>query len=143
MRRALFVVALLGCAGCGSTATFHVITGTPGRPTRVDPRVYLEGAALPSDYAEVAIVQAVGRGTHADLEHVVEGVRAEAAALGCDAVIATHADSGQTQSSATGVAVRWTAGPPPTPTPTRAVGAAVPWTPPGATVVAPWATPQP
>ncbi len=143
MRRALVALALVACAACGSTSTYHVLTGAPGRPTRVDPRVYLEGASLPSDYAEVAIVQAVGRGTHADLEHVVEGVRAEAAALGCDAVIATHAGSGQTQSSATGVAVRWTAGPPPTPSPARAAGAAGPWSPQGATVVAPWATPQP
>ncbi len=139
MSRATALIALaLAALGCGSTSTFHVITGTVGRPARNDPRVFLAGATLPSNYDEVAIVQAIGRGNQADLEHVIEGLRAEAASLGCDAVIGARSDHGDTQTSGTGVAVRWTAGPPPTAS-TSGSNTPSPWTPEPATVVAPWA----
>lgn len=143
MRSAGVVFALaLVASGCGSTSTYHFVTGVVGRPTRNDPRVFLAGATLPSNYAEVAIVQAIGRGNHADLGHVVEGLRAEAATLGCDAVIATRSDRGETQMSGTGVAVRWTEGPAPAPTLPRGA-ASTPWSPQGVNVVAPWAASAP
>ncbi len=143
MRSAVVAFALtIAAAGCGSTSTYHFITGPVGRPARGEPRVFLAGASLPSNYTEVAVVQAIGRGNHADLGHVVEGLRAEAATLGCDAVIATRSDRGETQMSGTGVAVRWTEGPAPTPAPPRGT-TTTPWSPQGATVVAPWAAPAP
>jgi hypothetical protein len=141
VRVAAALVALaLGGLGCGSTSTYHIVTGAPGRPSRNDPRLFLVGATLPSNYAEVAIVQAVGHGSHADLDHALEGLRAEAATLGCDAVISTRSDRGETQVSATGVAVRWTDGPAPTPAMPRTPS---PWTSAPAAIVAPWATPAP
>lgn len=138
---ALIPIAL-AALGCGSTSTYHVVTGTVGRPSRNDPRVFLAGATLPSNYDEVAIVQAIGRGNQADIDHVFEGLRAEAASLGCDAVIGARSDHGDTQASGTGVAVRWIAGPPPQ-TVTRGASAPPPWTSEPAAVIAPWAIAQP
>ncbi len=136
--RPLALALALAAAGCGSTSTYRVVTGAAARPSRAEPRLFLDGASLPSNYAEIAVVQAVGRGNHADVGHVYDGLRAEAAALGADAVISARFDQGTTQASGTGVAVRWIAGPPPAAT-AHAPRPPSPWTQ-GATVVAPWAT---
>lgn len=134
--RALALALALGAlAGCGTTMTAHAITGEAA-PAHARPvAVFLVGQAPPSNYAEVAVVQAVGRGDHADASHALDGLRAEAAALGCDAVLAARVDSGATAVSATGVAVRWVAGDPP-------AAARAPWTPaappPAVGVQSPW-----
>jgi hypothetical protein len=41
--------------------------------------------STPPPYEEIAIVQAVGQVGHADLEHVVGGMKEEAQRLGCTA----------------------------------------------------------
>ncbi len=99
-----FLVACLG--GCGSTTTHRFLVGPPMTPASTNVAVILDGSPLPPLFVEVAIVQAVGRGTQADLEHVIDGLRREAAAVGCDAVIRVRIDQGATTASGTGVAVR-------------------------------------
>jgi hypothetical protein len=95
-------VPLAGLAGCGSTTTHHVLTGAPFAPYEV--QVILEGSPAPPNIQEVAIVQAVGKGMNADLEHIVEGLKREAQALGCDVVVRVHVDQGS--STASGVAAK-------------------------------------
>lgn len=150
--RSLAAAALaLGLSACGSTSMYHVVIGARGPAHRRDVPVLLEGTAPSSNYTEVAVLQAIGRGNHADTEHVVEGLRAEAATLGCDAVLAVHVDQGASAASGVGVGVRWAAGAPPeSPAPRRpAERPDNPWstsggaTSPQGTVSAPWAAPTP
>ena len=83
-----------------------VVTGTPGRPWNGYPSIVMDNEPAPGDFEEVAIVQAVGSGTHADMPHVLNGLQEQAASLGCNYVIRVHVDQGATISSATGVAGR-------------------------------------
>lgn len=137
--RALGLLAL-ALAGCGTTMTAHAIIGQGG-PAHARPvAVFLAGQRPPSNYAEVALVQANGRGDHNDPAHALDGLRQEAASLGCDAVVAARVDVGTNQTAAVGVAVRWAPGDPPDAAPARA-----PWAPaaPGAPPAAPSATQAP
>jgi uncharacterized protein YbjQ (UPF0145 family) len=52
------------------------------------------------------VVQAIGKGPHADLAHVIDGLKAEAARLGCTAVINVKVDQGASTASGTGVCMR-------------------------------------
>ncbi|MBI5514763.1 MAG: hypothetical protein HY909_13390 [Deltaproteobacteria bacterium] len=102
-------VALLGC---GATQGWRVPTNTP-RPARSGGVViYRMGDALPARFTELGLVQAQGVGTHADLEHLYEGLTEEAQALGADAVVRVEVNVGATQAWAAGVAVRTGEGPP-------------------------------
>jgi hypothetical protein len=92
--------------GCGYTTTHHVLTGPAAPPRSGDVTVVLDGSPEPTDVDEVAIVQAVGNGSDADLEHVVAGLKKEARALGCDVVMRVHVDQGVSTASASGVAAR-------------------------------------
>ena len=146
MRLGALALAASLC-GCGTTMTAHALTGRSLPAHRRAVPVFLVGQAPPSNYEEVAVVQAVGRGDHADDGHALEGLREEAASLGCDGVLAARVDVGSTQVAAVGVAVRWVAGPPP--------GAArAPWSqpptppspttaPPAVGVRSPWAATAP
>lgn len=136
------LAALALClTACGTTSTHRAVFGPPAPPTRAV-LYFPQRAQLPADYTEVGLVQSVGRGTHADADHVIEGMRAEAAALGCDAVIEGHVEQGTAMASGVGVAVRFVPGSRP-----PAERPAAPWGAPNAsananaTVVAPWATP--
>ena len=135
---ALALTLVMTALGCGTTSTHRVVIGPVAPAQRGGVLVLSEGAALPDTYAEVAIVQAIGRGTHADAEHVLEGLRAEAATLGCDAVVRVHIDQGTNQTSATGVAIRRGVGP----VRPQAVSPVPPTPPSGDTLTAPWARPQ-
>lgn len=112
MARCMLLVAALVAAGCGSTATYRVMLGPPGpavapqTPVRVTRSATLPGV----DVTEVALVQAVGRGSHADLPHLVEALEAEALSLGCNAVLRLSHVQGVQQAIAIGVAVRTTPG---------------------------------
>jgi hypothetical protein len=119
-RRVLPLVAWVLCAaGCGTLETHRVLTGYPGAPSGGDVLIFMQTQPGPTGLQEVGIVQAVGRGTFADLEHVIAGLKTEAASLGCTAVIGVKVDQGATTASATGVCLR-PQGPaalPPGPTP--------------------------
>src|SRR5262249_37784434 len=107
MRR-LIVLLAASLGACSYTTTSHVVTGTPGPARGGEIRIVMSGVEAPAGFAEVAILQAVGVGGNADLPHLVRGLKAEAAALGCDVVINVKIDQGATAASATGVAGRFT-----------------------------------
>lgn len=102
--RLIFAVAIAAStAACGSLTLHRVMTGNAQQP--IDPyavRVLLADAAVPPSFQEVAIVEAIGRGTDADLEHVVAGLRQEAAALGCTYVVHVRIDQGSGTATGTG-----------------------------------------
>jgi hypothetical protein len=121
MRRALGSL-LLFLAGCGTLTTHHVMTGPAGPPRDGDVRVVIEGAPEPPGLQEVAIIQSVGTGIHANLEDLVGGLKERARALGCDVIVHVHVDQGASNAAASGVAARTGAAaylPPPAPPPTQ------------------------
>ncbi len=105
MRKTHLAVAL--CANllfaCGTTETHRVVTGKPGAPYGGEIRIRMEGQGEPSDFREIAIVQAKCLNSHADLEHVIAGLRAEAASVGCNTIVRIHFDQGSSHASGTGV----------------------------------------
>jgi hypothetical protein len=92
-------------AGCGYTDVNRVMLGSPGATRPAEVTVTMEGSPMPKYYTEVAILQAIGHGTHANLEHIVEALRLEAAALGCNAIVKVRVDQGSSQASGTAVAI--------------------------------------
>ncbi len=92
-------------AACAYTTTHRVVTGQPGPPHTGEVAVYMAGVAAPP-YEEVAIVQAVGQGAHADLEHVVTGLKREAAKLGCNTLANVKIDQGSGTASGTAICAR-------------------------------------
>jgi len=84
--------------------THQVVTGPTGRPYAGSVAIHMDGAPLPPQYTEVALVQAEGYGQ--DLSTLLPALKTQAAALGCDAVILVRVDQGAGHASATGVAVR-------------------------------------
>jgi hypothetical protein len=97
------VIAALSTTACGSLSTHRVMTGNaqaPVAPSSV--RVLLADAPVPASFAEVAIVESIGRGTYADLEHVIAGLQQEAARLGCTYVVHVRVDQGSGTATGTG-----------------------------------------
>ncbi len=92
--------------GCGSTDTHSVVTGTVGAPRAGDVQILMGDEAPPAELKEVALLQAIGRGTHADLEHVIAGLKAKAQELGCSVVAKVKVDQGSSTASGTGVCLR-------------------------------------
>ncbi|MEO8798687.1 MAG: hypothetical protein ABI551_12445, partial [Polyangiaceae bacterium] len=72
-----------------------------------DIEVYVTGAPPHRAYYDVAIIQAIGHGTHADVEDVTHAIANRAARLGCDAVVRLHVELGATRAHASGVCVNW------------------------------------
>jgi hypothetical protein len=101
MKNAILVLAA-SALGCGTLTTHHVLTGPRAGPYSGNVRVVLEGVAEPPGLQEVAIIQAVGDGTRANLESLVSGLQEEAASLGCDIVVHVHVDQGSSKASASG-----------------------------------------
>jgi hypothetical protein len=83
-----------------------LLSGTSSALYTGEVKVLMDGAAVPAGLEEVGLVQAIGYGLHADLQHVIEGLRAEAAELGCDTVAQVKVDQGASQASANGVCLR-------------------------------------
>lgn len=98
-------LAIASIAACGYTSTHRVVTGQPGPPHQGEVALYMAGTPAPP-LDEVAIVQAVGNGHHADLEHVVSGLKKEAARLGCDALANVKIDQGSSSASGTAICAR-------------------------------------
>jgi len=99
------IVAFLALflAACGATETHRVITGQPRAQYTGNIRIHMEGQGQPADFREIAIVQAKCTGSHADLEHVIAGLRQQAAWVGCDTIVRIHFDQGASHASGTGV----------------------------------------
>jgi hypothetical protein len=98
-----FAVLCVALSGCGSLTTHNVLTGAPAPPHGGGARVFLQGQPVPPGLREVAIVQAVGTGTKADLESVTSGLVLEAQRLGCTAIANVKIDQGSGTASGTGV----------------------------------------
>ncbi|MDP3213304.1 MAG: hypothetical protein Q8S73_04320, partial [Deltaproteobacteria bacterium] len=120
----LLVLAALS-AGCGSTYVQRFVLGAPGAPHSRPVRTILAGDPVPPS-RPVALVQATGRGLNADLPHIIEGLRAEAQRLGCDAVVQVRIARAHSTATATGFAVRWGAAPDAAPPPAPAATVAAP-----------------
>ena len=105
MTRWLPAAILLALSGCATVSGEHVLTGTPGPAHDGAVKVVMEGAAEPVGYQEVGIVSATGVSTQATLVAVLGQLQAEAAKLGCDAVIHVRYDRGAESATGTGVAV--------------------------------------
>lgn len=111
---ALLVVTTLGC---GHVETHEAMLRAPEAPTGKPVELYLATQPIPArSFYEVALVEAVGFGSEADPEDVVQALVKKAARLGCDAVLRTFIDQGYTRARAAGVCVKWT-GPVPPPGP--------------------------
>ena len=93
-------------AACGTTTTHSVLTGAPGRPHAGDVGILMGDDAVPAGLTEVGLVQAIGHGTNADLEHVVDGLKEKARELGCTVVAKVKVDQGSSTASGTGICLR-------------------------------------
>lgn len=98
------LVLLLGA--CGTTETHHVVTGSVGAPHGGAVQILMGDEAPPPGLSEVALLQAIGRGTEADLEHVIGGLQEKARELGCTVVAKVKIDQGSSTASGTGVCLR-------------------------------------
>jgi hypothetical protein len=106
MTRILVVLAAaIALAGCSTLRAEHVITGVPGAPVGGEVQIVMEGAPIPGQFTEIAIVTATGTLVRASLPAVLEALTAEAAALGANAVVRVRYDRGASGATATGVAV--------------------------------------
>lgn len=103
---ALFLLAAVGCIHAPPVESEHVLTGVASAPWEGPVRIVMSGSSSVADYDEVAVVSALGRSGSATLPAVLGALQAEAARLGCDAVIQVRYEPGAQVSSATGVAVR-------------------------------------
>ena len=105
MKRAVLLLASLSL-GCGTTVVHRYLLAPPGAPHGRPVRTILDGDPVPSAQP-VALVEAIGRGLNSDLPHLIEGLRAEAQSLGCDAVVQVRIARGSSTATAVGFAVRW------------------------------------
>ena len=126
--------------GCGSVYVQHHVFGPTGAPHNRAVRAILDGERVPPAIP-VALVQAIGRGSGADLSQLVEGLRDEARRLGCDGVVQVRIARAQSTATAVGIAVRWTSRPQGVARVEPAVGAA-PWAPPPPLPAEPAPTPD-
>lgn len=103
--------------GCGRTTTHFVLSGSAGPVHEGNVALVLQGQPPPEGLEEVALLQAVGSGIHADMEHVVQGLVERARSLGCNAIVNVKIDQGASHASGTGVCLRppGPSVPPPTP----------------------------
>jgi hypothetical protein len=102
----LLALAALLLGACGTTTTHAVITGSPRAPSGGGVQIVMGDEQPPQGMTEVGIVQAIGRGTHADLEHVVGGLQEKARELGCTVVAKVKIDQGASTASGTGICLR-------------------------------------
>lgn len=111
MRRApLAFAALLGLVGCGRTDVYQAVLRDPattpgGGAKRAE--IYFASQGPGRLFYEVALVQAVGTGTDANIQDVARALADRAGQLGCDAVVNVQIDQGYTVAHGYGVCVRW------------------------------------
>lgn len=106
MRLLRLLLPFVLVAGCATIRAEHVLTGSPAAPYGGTVKLVMEGSPFDQDFDEVAIVSATGSGLDSSLSPVLTALQAEAARLGCDAVIRVRYDRGAQSATATGVGVR-------------------------------------
>ncbi|MEO7113116.1 MAG: hypothetical protein ABI183_21940 [Polyangiaceae bacterium] len=104
---AIFGLFLLVLAGCGSTEVHQIFLRQPSMIENREVEVYVAGAPPKRAYYDVAIVQTIGHGSDADVEHVTRALANRAGRLGCDAVVRVHVELGYGRAHGTGVCVVW------------------------------------
>lgn len=102
------VIGALAAAGCGSTEVHQVLLREPTMQPAPAIEMYVVGGKPPArPYYEVALLQAIGHGSDADVEDVTRAIANRGARLGCDAVVRVHVELGNTRAHASGVCVNW------------------------------------
>jgi hypothetical protein len=109
-KKATFSLFLLILVGCGSTEVHQIFLRQPSLIENREIEVYVAGAPPKRAYYDIAIVQAIGHGSDADVEHVTHALATRAARLGCDAVVRVHVELGYGRAHGTGVCVSWARG---------------------------------
>jgi hypothetical protein len=111
-----------------------VLRPPPGPHGRVV-EIYMSTQTPPRPYYEIAILQAIGEGSDATLEDVMQALSKRGGELGCDAVVRIQIDVGYGRSHATGLCAKYTdvapAPPAPAPAPPRAAPESTPPAPSG------------
>ena len=122
----LFLAVFL--SGCGSTEVHQVFLRQPSMIAHRDIEVYVTGAPPKRAYYDIAILQAIARGSDADVEHVTHAIANRAARLGCNAVVRLHIELGAARAHGTGVCVNWARAQvmPPLPAPSAAPATTTP-----------------
>jgi len=99
-------VALL--TGCGTVTTYRFPLEKPsGQISATPPAVFFEGQMPQQSMQELAMVEAVGSGTKASIEDVVNALQLEAARFGASAIVRVRVDCGYSQCHGWGVAVKY------------------------------------
>lgn len=103
--RALFALLLVGC---GTVTTYRFPLEKPsGQVSPTPPAVFFEGQLPNEAMQELAMVEAVGSGTRASVEDVVNALQIEGARWGASAIVRVKVDCAYSQCHGWGVAVRY------------------------------------
>jgi hypothetical protein len=94
-------------SGCGSIEVHQIFIRQPSMIEHRDIEVYVTGAPPHRPYYDIALIQAIGSGSDADVDHVTHAIANRAARLGCDAVVRLHVELGATRAHASAVCVHW------------------------------------
>lgn len=109
MRRATVVQSLvpaLVLIGCGYTELHEaVLRSTPGPTSKVE--IYVGDQRPARPFYEIALVEAFGYGSEADVEDLTAALEGRAKSIGCDALVRTRFDLGQSVAHGYGVCVRY------------------------------------
>ncbi len=99
-------VLSLSLAACGYTEVHEAVLRSPSPPTsRVE--LYVGDQLPPRPFYEVALVQAMGYGSEAQIEDLSQALEARGRQLGCDALVRTRFDVGHSMAHGYGVCVKW------------------------------------
>jgi hypothetical protein len=105
-----FVIALLTLPlfACGTINTYRFPLEKPtGQVSPTPPAIFFEGQMPTQSMQELAMVEAVGSGTKASVEDVVNALQIEAGRWGASAIVRVRVDCGYSQCHGWGVAVRY------------------------------------
>lgn len=105
-RTALLSAFALLLPACGSLETSFVQTGARAPAHGGGVYLVMESAPPPDGFEEIAIVQAKGTGTHAEMPDLLGGLKDVSRSLGCTHVVRVRVDQGSSVASATGVCGR-------------------------------------
>ena len=109
----LALLSFAALTGCGSMYTYRWPLSNPAPPNG-RPLVYFEGSLPSAGIQELEMVEAIGGGTHANVDDVVTAMQDEAQSYGANAIVRVRVDCGHGTCHGYGVAIRFV-GPPPQP----------------------------
>jgi hypothetical protein len=102
------LLALATSVGCGTVTTYRFPLDRPtGTVAKAPPAVFFEGQMPSTGMRELVMVEAVGSGTKASVEHVVNAMQDEAARWGANAIVRVKVDCGYSQCHGWAVAVQY------------------------------------